>query len=309
MCEVRAQKASNPITVRAAAKINLHLGVARAREDGFHPLDTVYQAISLYDDLTVVEADGLAVETFVADHVDPEGVPTGADNIVLRAARLLAEHAGHRPRGGFEVRKDIPVAGGMAGGSADAAAALVACDRLWDLRTPDDVLLSLAAQLGSDIPFALVGGTARGVGRGEVVTPVADRGSWWWVAVPSVEGLSTPAVYRHFDTMRPDASEVPAPADALLDALATGEPLRLARTLHNDLQAPAIDLRPELGALIERGEAEGALRGLVSGSGPTCVFLCDSQVGAHAVASGLQGAGHDVVLIANGPVAGAHLLP
>lgn len=297
------------ITVRAAAKINLHLGVGRAREDGFHPLDTVYQAISLYDDLTAVEADGLALETRVADHIDPTGVPVGADNIVLRAARLLAEQSGRPARGSFEVRKDIPVAGGMAGGSADAAAALVACDRLWDLQTSDEVLLSLAAELGSDIPFSLVGGTARGVGRGEIVTPVADAGSWWWVAVPSAEGLSTPTVYRHFDTMRPDAPEVPAPAAPLLAALATGEPLRLARTLHNDLQAPAIDLRPELGTLIERGEAEGALRGMVSGSGPTCVFLCDSQAGAHAVATGLQGAGHDVVLIANGPVAGAHLMP
>jgi GHMP kinases N terminal domain len=153
------------ITVRAAAKINLHLGVGRAREDGFHPLDTVYQAIGIHDDLTLTAADGLSLVTHVADHIDPAAVPPGPDNIVLRAARLLAEHAGREAVGSFEVRKDIPVAGGMAGGSADAAAALVACDRLWDLRTSDDDLLALAAQLGSDIPFSLVGGTARGVGR------------------------------------------------------------------------------------------------------------------------------------------------
>ena len=164
------------ITVRAAAKINLHLGVGRAREDGFHPLDTVYQAIGIHDDVTLTAAEGLSLDTLVADHIDPAGVPAGADNIVLRAARLLAERAGRRATGAFEVRKDIPVAGGMAGGSADAAAALVACDRLWDLHTPDEVLLALAAELGSDIPFSLVGGTARGVGRGEVVTPVAGPG-------------------------------------------------------------------------------------------------------------------------------------
>lgn len=296
------------ITVRAAAKINLHLGVGRVREDGFHPLDTVYQAIGIHDDLRLTAADGLSLDTLVAEHIDPAGVPAGADNIVLRAARLLAERSGRRATGAFEVRKDIPVAGGMAGGSADAAAALVASDRLWDLHTPDDVLLALAAELGSDIPFSLVGGTARGVGRGEVVTPVPDSGSWWWVAVPSAEGLSTPTVYRHFDTMRPDAPETPAPAEPLLAALATGEPLRLARALHNDLQEPAIDLRPELGDLIVRGESEGALRGLVSGSGPTVVFLCDSADGARATAVALAGAGHDVVLTATGPVAGAHVV-
>ena len=300
------------ITVRAAAKINLHLGVGRAREDGFHPLDTVYQAIGIHDDLTLDlvhdPADRLTLTTRVADHVDPAAVPDGAHNIVLRAARLLADHAGRPAAGAFVVRKDIPVAGGMAGGSADAAAALVACDRLWGLGTPDDELLALAAQLGSDIPFSLVGGTARGVGRGELVTPVDDPGSWWWVAVPSTQGLSTPTVYRHFDTMRPDAPEVPASAEPLLAALATGEPVRLARALHNDLQEPAIDLRPELGDLIALGEAEGALRGMVSGSGPTVVFLCDSAEGARETAAGLAGAGHDVVLTATGPVAGAHVV-
>jgi 4-diphosphocytidyl-2-C-methyl-D-erythritol kinase len=204
--------------------------------------------------------------------------------------------------------KSIPLAGGMAGGSADAAAALVAVDRWHDLGTSDTDLLDLAATLGSDVPFSLVGGTARGVGRGEIVVPVEDAGAWWWVAVPATEGLSTPAVYRHFDTMRPDAPETPASAEPLLEALATGEPVRLARALHNDLQEPAIDLRPELGDLIELGEAEGALRGIVSGSGPTVVFLCDSAEGAHETGTALAGAGHEVVLTATGPVAGAHVL-
>ncbi|HEV2796119.1 MAG TPA: 4-(cytidine 5'-diphospho)-2-C-methyl-D-erythritol kinase [Nocardioides sp.] len=296
------------MTVRGAAKINLHLGVGRVRDDGFHPLDTVYQAIGIHDDVALVPSDGLSLTTHVADHIDAADVPDGPDNIVLRAARRLAEHAGREAAGAFEVRKDIPVAGGMAGGSADAAAALVACDRLWDLRTSDDDLLRLAAELGSDIPFSLVGGTARGVGRGELVTPVVDHGSWWWVAVPAAVGLSTPEVYRHFDVLHPDAPEVPPSAEPLLAALATGEPVRLARALHNDLQEPAIDLRPELGDLITAGEAEGALRGIVSGSGPTVVFLCESADGARETATGLAGAGHAVVLTATGPVAGAHVL-
>lgn len=296
------------VTVRAAAKINLHLGVGRVRDDGFHPLDTVYQAIGLHDDLTLAPADGLSVVTRVADHIDPTAVPDGDDNVVVRAARLLAHRAGRPASGAFEVHKDIPVAGGMAGGSADAAAALVAYDRLHGLRTSDDDLLAVAAELGSDIPFSLVGGTARGVGRGELVTPVEDAGTWWWVAVPSTEGLSTPAVYRHFDALHPGAPETPVSAEPLLAALASGEPVRLARALHNDLQEPAIDLRPELGDLIARGEAEGALRGLVSGSGPTVVFLCDSAAGARETALGLAGAGERVVLTATGPVAGAHVV-
>ena len=292
------------VTVRAAAKINLHLGVGRVREDGFHPLDTVYQAISLYDDVTVSVAGEDHLSVSGAAHLDLDDIPTDGSNIAVRALAEAPCADRHRLR----ISKEIPVAGGMAGGSADAAAALLAHDRLHDLAQSDDVLLAQAARLGSDVPFSLVGGTARGVGRGELVTPVEDGGSWWWVAVPSTAGLSTPAVYRHFDAMRPDAPAEPASAEPLLAALATGEPLRLARALHNDLQEPAIDLRPELGDLIARGEGEGALRGIVSGSGPTVVFLCDSADGARATAAGLVGAGYAVALTATGPVAGAHVL-
>ncbi len=296
------------VRVRAAAKINLHLGVGAVREDGFHPLDTVYQAISLYDDLTLASAERTTITLEVTDYVDADAVPLGADNIVTRALDAIRVRTGRTGGEHVGLVKSIPVAGGMAGGSADAAATLLAYDRLHACDLSDDVLLGLAAELGSDVPFSLVGGTARGRGRGEVVEPLADGGTWWWVAVPSSAGLSTPDVYRHYDRLFPDAPAEPAPADALLSALSTTEPVRLARTMHNDLQAPAVDLRPELGTLIERGETEGALRGMVSGSGPTCVFLCDSQDGAHAVIAGLQGAGHEVVLMANGPVAGAHVI-
>ena len=303
MVEVRAQRASKPITVRAAAKINLHLGVGRVREDGFHPLDTVYQAISLHDDVTVEVADEDALTVDGSPHVDVAGVPTDASNIAVRALAEVSCGSRHRVR----IAKQIPVAGGMAGGSADGAAALLAHDRLHDLGQPDEVLLAQAARLGSDVPFSLVGGTARGRGRGELVEPIDDAGSWWWVVVPAAVGLSTPEVYRHFDRLRPDAPEQPAEPVDLLAALAGREPVRLARALHNDLEEPAIDLRPELGTLIERGEAAGALRGLVSGSGPTCVFLCDGRDGAMEVVAGLSEQ-YDVVLPAVGPVAGAHVL-
>lgn len=304
MGEVRAQRASTSTTVRAAAKINLHLGVGRVREDGFHALDTVYQAISLYDDVTVSGAPVDAVSVTGATYVDLAGVPTDGSNIALRALGEVSCSSSHL----VSLVKSIPVAGGMAGGSADAAAALLAHDRLHGLAQPDDVLLAQAARLGSDVPFSLVGGTARGRGRGELVEPIADPGTWWWVVVPSGTGLSTPEVYRHFDRLFPHAPEQPAEPLELLAALASAEPLRLARSLHNDLQEPAIDLRPELGVLIERGESAGALRGLVSGSGPTCVFLCDSRDGTMEVLADLA-EDHPVVLTATGPVAGAHVLP
>jgi len=299
------------ITVRAAAKINLHLGVGAPRDDGFHPLITVYQAVGLCDDLNVsehTEPGGWELAMTAADWVDGEGVPADGRNIVYRAAVALAEHHGRQPTGRVVIDKSIPVAGGLAGGSADAAAALVALDRLWDVHTSDDDLLRIAGELGSDVPFALVGGTALGTGRGEVVEPLPDTGIWWWVLVPSRDGLSTPEVYDHFDKLHPDASPTPTPADAVVAAVAAGEPLALARALHNDLQEPAIDLRPDLGELISSGEAEGALRGIVSGSGPTCAFLCGSPDEARAVAGALQSPAVPNVLVVNGAVAGAHVV-
>lgn len=301
------------LTVRVPAKINLFLGVGARREDGFHPLETVYHAVGLYDDLTATTSDEWSICLEPAAYVDRSSVPLDGGNIVDRAARLLAELHGVKLRGAVTIAKGIPVAGGMAGGSADAAGALVLLDRLWRLNTPDRDLLRLAAELGSDVPFALIGGSAHGSGRGELVEPVdvSPRDpalmAWWWVIVPSAEGLSTPEVYRHFDRLFPDAPAEPPSARRVMAGLSlTPEFLGLA--LHNDLQPAAIDLRPELGDLLERGEAEGAVKGLVSGSGPTCVFLCTDADHARAVAAGLHGAGHDVVLIANGPVPGAHVV-
>lgn len=302
------------VTVRAAAKVNLHLGVGRPREDGFHPLETLFHAVGLYDDVTAAAADEWSLSLDGAPHIDPADVPLDESNIVDRAARLLGELHGVPARARMRIHKGIPVAGGMAGGSADAAAALVALDRLWNLHTSDADLLRLAAELGSDVPFALIGGNALGIGRGELVKPVdIDQVDphhlvYWWVLVPSREGLSTPAVYRRFDELFPGAPERPAPARRAVAALNAGSPTALAVALHNDLEPAALDLRPDLVGVLDRGQAEGALRGVVSGSGPTCAFLCDSADEARAVASGMRGAGHDVVLVANGAVAGAHVV-
>ena len=295
------------ITVRAPAKINLHLGVGAVRPDGFHPLVTVYQAVGLCDDLTASESPGWTLGVTVPDWIDPDAVPVTGDNIVDRAAGLLARHHGVPARAAVSVIKSIPIAGGMAGGSADAAAALLALDRLWELQTSDEDLLALAAELGSDVPFALVGGTALGTGRGELVEPIRDPATWWWVVIPSAKGLSTPAVYRRYDELNPRVAAQPAAPDAVLRALATGDPDVLALALHNDLEDAALDLRPDLADLLEVGEDAGALRGLVSGSGPTCVFLTAGADEARQVAGQLSET-QPVVLVANGPVAGAHVV-
>jgi 4-diphosphocytidyl-2-C-methyl-D-erythritol kinase len=294
------------VTVRAAAKANLHLGVGPLREDGYHPLLTVYQAIGLYDDLTVTPAPTWQLTVEPVGPVDVSGVPCDDGNLAIRAGRLLAAHHGVTDCAAIAVAKGIPVAGGMAGGSADAAAALVALDRLWDLATPDEVLLSLAAELGSDVPFALLGGTALGTGRGELVEPLPDHGGWWWVAVPSAAGLVTPAVYAEHDRLGlGEPLRLPQP---LLDALADGSVERLAGALANDLEAAALSLRPELAAVRDAGLDAGAVAMLLSGSGPTWLALCRDQEHAHRVRERLAASGHADAVAAPGPVAGAHVV-
>jgi len=301
------------VTVRAPAKINLHLGVGPAREDGYHALATVYQAIGVYDDVTVVEADDWAVTVNVTGDLDASDVPLDDSNIAIRAGRALAAHHGLDRRARVEIAKSIPVAGGLAGGSADAAATLVALDRLWDLRTSDEDLLRIAGTLGSDVPFALIGGTAYGTGRGELVEPVADAGEWWWVVVPNTVGLSTAAVYAQYDAL--GLGEHLRAPEALFDALAGADPVRLAEELHNDLEPAALDLRPDLCQTRADIEAAGAHAALLSGSGPTWLALARDADHARDVAGRLGeqmgeqlGTRYPVVLCAPGPVAGAHVV-
>ncbi|GGR64215.1 4-diphosphocytidyl-2-C-methyl-D-erythritol kinase [Nocardioides luteus] len=296
------------ITVRAAAKFNLHLGVGPVREDGYHPLATVYQAIGLYDDVTAGESDAWDVELTAEDHIALGEIPSGDDNIVIRAGKLLAAHHGIDRAAKIAIHKGIPVAGGLAGGSADAAATLVALDRLWSLETPDEELLSLAGQLGSDVPFALIGATAVGGGRGELVEPLTDNGDWWWVVVGNEQGLSTPAVYRAFDEHAGADVADPEVPERLLIALEKGDPELLAAALDNDLQTPALALRPDLAQTFADGEEAGALAVQLSGSGPTVLMLCRDAPHAREVAGALQAKSYDRVWTAPAPVAGAHVL-
>ncbi|WP_338748520.1 4-(cytidine 5'-diphospho)-2-C-methyl-D-erythritol kinase [Janibacter alittae] len=297
------------VTVRVPAKINLELFVGPRGEDGYHSLATVYQAVGIHDEVTAAYDNewGCSVSGRDADRV-----PTGEGNLALTAARMLAERTGGQDPVHLSIRKEIPVAGGMAGGSADAAAALLACDALWGTGLSKDDLDEVAAEIGSDVPFLLHGGTAVGSGRGEVVTAVLAKGAYHWVFVPSVDaGLSTPAVYRAFDErMAGMAIEDPTPSAALMSALRAGDPMALAPVLDNDLQPDAIGLRPDIGEVIEAAMGFGALAAIVSGSGPTVAVLAESTEGAIDLAVSLTASGvAGDILRATGPVAGAHIIP
>ena len=295
------------VTVRVPGKVNLYLEVGDRRADGYHELATVFDAVSLVDEVTVRNADVLSLRV-VGEGADD--LPVDERNIAWQAAELMAEHVGRAPDVEVTIEKSIPVAGGMAGGSADAAAVLVAMNSLWELGVPRRDLHGLAAQLGSDVPFALHGGTALGTGRGEELATVLARSTFHWVLAFGQGGLSTAAVYKEIDRLR-ETGDPPRLSDPepLLGALAGGNPRDLAALLGNDLQAAALSLNPGLRRTLRAGAEAGALAGIVSGSGPTCAFLCESA--AAAVDVGTELAGADVcrtVRVASGPVHGARIV-
>ncbi|MEE6169411.1 MULTISPECIES: 4-(cytidine 5'-diphospho)-2-C-methyl-D-erythritol kinase [unclassified Mycolicibacterium] len=299
------------VTVRVPGKVNLYLAVDDLREDGYHELTTVFHAVSLTDEVTVRNADVLSV-TLSGEGV--EVLPTDERNLAWRAAVLLADHVGRAPDVAIAIDKSIPVAGGMAGGSADAAGVLVAMNTLWELGVPRRDLHALAARLGSDVPFALHGGTALGSGRGEELATVLARNTFHWVLAFAHRGLSTPKVFGELDRLRADASRDEPPRaeepEPVLAALASGDAAELASLLGNDLQPAALSLYPELRRTLRAGVEAGALAGIVSGSGPTCAFLCASATAAVDVGAELAGAGVcRTVRVASGPVHGARVVP
>ena len=295
------------VTVRVPGKVNLYLEVGDPRPDGFHELTTVFHAVSLADDVTVRDADVLSLRLLGEG---AEGLPADGRNLAWQAAELMAGHVGRAPDVDITINKSIPVAGGMAGGSADAAAVLVGMNALWELRVPRRDLHAMAARLGSDVPFALHGGTALGTGRGEELTTVLARNVFHWVLAFGAGGLSTAAVYSEVDRLR-EVGSPPRLSDPepVLTALSAGDPHELAPLLGNDLQAAALSLEPNLRRTLRAGVEAGALAGIVSGSGPTCAFLCASADEAVAVGAELAGAGVcRTVRVASGPVHGARVV-
>jgi 4-diphosphocytidyl-2-C-methyl-D-erythritol kinase len=324
------------VTVRAPAKINLQLAVGPLRDDGYHDLVTVFQAVSLYDEVTAATVDGSGDDQVLVSGEGADSVPAGPDNLALKAATALAQVAGLSPDPGrhleITIRKRIPVAAGLAGGSADAAAALVACNELWQAGLSLEQLSGIAAGVGSDVAFSLLGGTAVGQGRGEQLSPALASGEYHWVLAVADGQLSTPEVYRTLDRLRESGSIPNAGASGaagatgasdgtdgtdgtaaldhdLMAALRSGEPAAVGRTLSNDLQSAALSLFPALRKTLNAGQELGALGAIVAGSGPTCVFLAANAERAVDLAVALSGAGVcRAVARAAGPVPGVTIV-
>ncbi|ANP73346.1 4-(cytidine 5'-diphospho)-2-C-methyl-D-erythritol kinase [Cryobacterium arcticum] len=305
--------ATSPVVhARAPGKINVFLKVGAVMDDGYHDLATAFQAVSLYEDVRARAADDFSVE--FTGSVDTSGLAVDDSNLAIKAARALAAATGFRGGVRLQIDKNVPIAGGMGGGSADAAATLLACDALWGTDLGKDELLKIAATLGADVPFAFTGGTAIGTGRGDQLSPALAKGQFHWVLALAEFGMSTPSVYSELDRHRTRHAQDIFPAQVqptvdadVLQALRAGDPAMLAESMHNDLQAPALQLAPGLGRVLELGEANGALAGILSGSGPTVAFLVPDTDAALELQVALSAARLHVVR-ATGPVHGARIL-
>jgi 4-diphosphocytidyl-2-C-methyl-D-erythritol kinase len=315
----QADGPAGSVTARVPAKVNLQLSVGPLREDVYHDVVTVYHAVSLFDEVTVTAAERTSV---VVTGEGGPAVPLGPANLAVRAAVALARATGRRGKGSggvrIEIRKRIPVAAGLGGGSADAAAALVACNELWRTGLGTSELAEVGARIGSDVPFALTGGTAVGLGRGERLTTALVTGTYHWVLAFGATGLSTPDVYAACDRLRaarrgkdgqPPAIGEPQLSTGLMAALRSGDPAAVGPLLSNDLQPAALSLQPLLRQALQAGKEHGALGAIVSGSGPTCAFLAKSAAGARDLAVAVTGAGVcRAVVQVSGPAPGASVV-
>jgi 4-diphosphocytidyl-2-C-methyl-D-erythritol kinase len=287
------------VIASSPGKLNVFFAVGSFLKDGFHEVASCYQAVNLREKVAVELAGKFSIG-FAGPYAQEskESVPTGASNLVYKAALELQERGANlRPELiGYTIYKSVPIAGGMAGGSADGAAALVALNTLTAAGLEHE-LQGAAARLGSDVPFSLTGGTAVGVGRGEILTQIETAAVLHWVITPSSIGLSTPAVYRRLDVMRVEAGvdvsklEQPEVPEQLILALLSGDPYEVGEFMHNDLEIAALALRPELVKIIDAGKKAGSLRSMVSGSGPTIAHLAKNRLHAEQIVNRLALAG------------------
>ena len=298
---------ANQVSVRVPGKINLQLSVGPIQRDGYHEVATVFQSVSLFDELTISENDGDGIE------IAAEGksaIPLGKENLAYKAADLMRKKFDISTGLLIKIKKEIPIAGGMAGGSANAGAAIVGIDALFSLGLKRDEMERIGGEIGADVPFTISGGTAIGTGRGDQITPVLSRGSYNWVLALSSSGLSTPAVYKECDRLREglDISK-PHVSDSLLHSLSQGDSKALGKSLTNDLQAAACSLKPALRLILDVGMDYGALGGIVSGSGPTVAFLAENEDHALDLVVALTSSGvvGNVIRVA-GPVPGARVI-
>lgn len=298
------------VTARAHGKINLHLGVGDAGPDGYHALVTVFEALGTPETVTIALADEDTVA--VTGRRAGDGIPLDERNLALAAVIAFRERTGWGGRVAITIDKQVPVAGGMGGGSADAAAALVAVAKLAGFEDRA-VLEEIAASLGADVPFALRGGIALGRGRGDDLTRVLSQGTHHWVLATSTGTLSTPDVYRRVDELRDrgeadGAARLTEPTEVLA-ALAAGDVEALAASVHNDMTHAAVSLLPDIAHVMDEGRRAGAHAVLLSGSGPTVGFLAQNATHALELAVLLEASrGVREVVRTTGPARGAHLV-
>jgi 4-diphosphocytidyl-2-C-methyl-D-erythritol kinase len=301
---------SHGVVTRVPGKVNLQLSVGPLGSDGFHEVTTVFQAISLFDDVTVSEGVSKSGVTISVTGQTAHGVPADASNLAIRAANLMIKEYELPADLEIKLKKEIPVAGGMAGGSADAAGVIVGLDSFYELGLSRDEMEKIAAQIGSDVPFSISGGVAIGTGRGDQITPALAKGSYTWVLALSNQGLSTPAVYQECDRLREGLSIAsPQVSEVLMQALRAGDAKALGKALSNDLQAAACSLRPALRLVLDVGIDYGALGGIVSGSGPTVAFLVSDEEHAMDLTVALSASGVvSSIARAVGPAHGARII-
>ena len=301
---------SHGVVTRVPGKVNLQLSVGPLGSDGFHEVTTVFQAISLFDDVTVSEGVSKSGVTISVTGQTAHGVPADASNLAIRAANLMIKEYEIPADLDIKLKKEIPVAGGMAGGSADAAGVIVGLDSFYELGLSRDEMEKIAAQIGSDVPFSISGGVAIGTGRGDQITPALAKGSYTWVLALSNQGLSTPAVYQECDRLREGLSIAsPQVSEVLMQALRAGDAKALGKALSNDLQAAACSLRPALRLVLDVGIDYGALGGIVSGSGPTVAFLVSDEEHAMDLTVALSASGVvSSIARAVGPAHGARII-
>ena len=301
---------SRGVTARVPAKVNLQLSVGPLGSDGFHEVTTVFQAISLFDDVTVATADkGEGIKISITGQTSG-GVPADNSNLAVKAAQLMIKNYDLPQDLVIKLKKEIPVAGGMAGGSADAAGVIVGLDSLFELGLSRDVMESVGSKIGSDVPFSICGGVAIGTGRGDQITPALAKGSYNWVLALSGQGLATPSVYQECDRLREGLSiAAPVVSEPLMQALRAGDAKALGKALTNELQPAACSLRPALRLVLDVGVDYGALGGIVSGSGPTVAFLVSDDDHAMDLTVALSSSGVvSSVVRANGPTNGARII-
>lgn len=301
---------SHGVVTRVPGKVNLQLSVGPLGDDGFHEVTTVFQAISLFDDVTVTQGKSGSGTTISVSGQTASGVPADASNLAIRAAQLMIKEFDLSNDLEIKLKKEIPVAGGMAGGSADAAGVIVGLDSLYELGLAKDEMEKIASQIGSDVPFSLSGGVAIGTGRGDQITTALSKGSYTWVLALSNQGLSTPAVYQECDRLREGLSIAsPQVSEPLMQALRAGDAKALGKSLLNDLQAAACSLRPALRLVLDVGIDYGALGGIVSGSGPTVAFLVSDEEHAMDLTVALSASGVvSSIARAIGPAHGARII-